>query len=359
VYAGEHWVCPQTNFGGGRHIPGRTSGPPTAANLNWKCDSFERTVKMQNNTTEIKWESAIEFSKIPDNNILEIMKKANALRKQYKQNTVFTCGIINAKSGFCSQDCAFCAQSIHHQTNAKTYPLFDKQTIIDQALKFEDHGTSHFSIVTSGFMLNSQEMDTICNAIIEIRKRTNISICTSLGTISSKMAHQLKQSGVTNYHHNLETAQSYFRQICTTHDYHDDIETIHMAKSAGLSVCCGGIMGLGESWEQRIELAFLLRELKVDSIPINFLNPIPSTKLENQALLSSSTALKCIALFRLIHPEKDIVVCGGREITLKKDQSRLFFAGANGLMIGDYLTTPGQQIETDLKMIHDLGLHIK
>jgi len=311
------------------------------------------------NSTNMTFESAIEFSKIPDNNIQGILKKANALRKQHKQNNVFTCGILNAKSGFCSQDCAFCAQSIHHQTNATTYPLFDKQKIIDQALKFEDYGTTHFSIVTSGFMLDFHEMDTICNAIIEIKARTNITICTSLGTISSQMANQLKQSGVTNYHHNLETAQSFFSQICTTHDYHDDIETIHLAKSVGLKVCCCGIMGLGESWEQRIELAFLLRELNVDSIPINFLNPIPGTKLENQALLTSSTALKCIALFRLIHPEKDIVICGGREITLQKDQPRLFFAGANGLMIGDYLTTPGQQIETDLKMIRDLGLCVK
>jgi biotin synthase len=314
---------------------------------------------MQNISTEITLASATEIAKNSDNNIQDFLRKANALRKQHKQNEIFTCGILNAKSGFCSQDCAFCAQSIHHQTNSKTYPMFDKQKIVEHSLKFEDYSTTHFSIVTSGFMLDSHEMDTICNAIIEIKQRTNLSICTSLGTITPQMALQLKQSGVTNYHHNLETAQSFFHKICTTHDYHDDIETIHLAKSAGLRVCCGGIMGLGESWEHRIELAFMLRELNVDSIPINFLNPIPGTKLENQSLLTSSTALKCIALFRLIHPEKDIAVCGGREITLKKDQSRLFFAGANGLMIGNYLTTPGQQIETDLKMIHDLGLCVR
>ena len=313
---------------------------------------------MQNNNHAITYESAKEFSKIPDNKIQEFLEIANSLRKQYKQNNVFTCGIINAKSGFCSQDCAFCAQSIHHQTEAQTYPLFDKHKIIEQAIGFEDSGASRFSIVTSGFMLDSHEMDTICNAIIEINQRTNMTLCASLGTITSQMAHQLKQSGVINYHHNLETAHSFFYKICTTHDYNDDIETVHLAKSAGLRVCCGGIMGLGESWEQRIELAFLLKELNVDSIPINFINPIPGTKLENQPLLASLTALKCITLFRLIHPEKDIVVCGGREITLKEDQSRIFFAGANGLMIGNYLTTPGQKIETDLAMIQSLGFRV-
>ena len=314
---------------------------------------------MQQNNLAITYEYAKEFSKLPENDIQEYLEKANALRIKFKQNNVFTCGIINAKSGFCSQDCAFCAQSIHHQTNAQTYPLYDRQTIVEQALGFEDSGASHFSIVTSGFMLDSCEMDTICNAIISIKQRTNLTLCTSLGTISSQMARKLKQSGVTNYHHNLETAHSFFDKICTTHDYKDDIETIHLAKNEGLRVCCGGIMGLGESWEQRIELAFLLKELNVDSIPINFLNPIPGTKLEKQPIMSSSTALKCIALYRLIHPDKDIVVCGGREITLKDDQSQLFFAGANGLMIGNYLTTPGQQIETDLAMIQNLGLRVE
>jgi biotin synthase len=313
---------------------------------------------MQKKNTPINYESAIHFSAIPEEKIQPFLERANAFREQYKQNTVFTCGIINAKSGLCSQDCAFCAQSIHHQTGVTTYPLYDQKTLVEQAIGFADAGATHFSIVTSGFQLNSNEMDTICNAMINIKKKTNLTLCASLGTISAHKANQLKDSGVTNYHHNLETAHSFFDKICTTHNYNDDIKTIHQAKSAGLKVCCGGIMGLGESWEQRVELAFLLKKLDIDCIPINFLNPISGTKLENQPLLSSLEALKCIALYRLIHPEKDIVVCGGREITLKENQSRLFDAGANGLMIGNYLTTPGQQIEKDLSMIQDLGLQI-
>jgi len=301
-------------------------------------------------------DSAKELANILDKSIQEILQEANTLRIQYKQNKVFTCGIINAKSGFCSQDCAFCAQSVFHQTNAQTYPLYNKQKIVEQALVMEDCGATNFSIVTSGLILSSQEMETICNAIIEIKQKTEMTICISPGKITDQMAHQLIQSGVTNYHHNLETSKSFFKNICTTHDYNVDIETIQLAKSNGLRVCCGGIMGLGETWQHRIELAFLLKDLDVDSIPINFLNPIPGTRLEKQPLMSSSNALKCIALFRLINPVKDIVVCGGREITLKNEQSRIFSAGANGLMVGNYLTTPGQKIEKDFQMIQDLGL---
>jgi len=308
------------------------------------------------NQSNITFEEAMALSKLPDESLL---KRANDLRNKTKQNKVFTCGIINAKSGFCSQDCAFCAQSTHHATDVQTYPLFETQKIIEKALAFADSGATHFSIVTSGFRLNSQEMATVCRAVDAIKHNTHLILCTSLGTLSLEMAHQLKQCGVTNYHHNLETSRSFFDNICTTHDYDDDIETLHIAKAAGLRVCCGGIMGLGESWKQRIELAFLLKELKVEAIPINFLNPIPGTKLEKQPLLSPLTALKCIALYRLISPEADIVVCGGREVTLQEHQRRLFFAGANGLMIGNYLTTPGQKIDADLSMIKELGLHIQ
>jgi len=316
---------------------------------------------MQNQTQRagITYESAKNYAHMPEIDTHELIHRANALRERFKQNNVFTCAIINAKSGYCSQDCAFCAQSVHHNTETKTYPLFRTEKIVEQALAMTDSGATHFSIVTSGFMLNSQEMDTICQAIEQISRQTPLTLCTSLGLLTASMANQLKQAGVTNYHHNLETAKSYFGQICSTHNYDDDIETLHIARSAGLRICCGGIMGLGENWDHRIELAFLLKELDVDTIPINFLNPIPGTRLENQPLLSSGTALKCIALFRLIHPEKDIVICGGREVTLQEDQHRLFSAGANGLMIGNYLTTPGQKITSDLEMIRQSGLLIK
>jgi biotin synthase len=170
------------------------------------------------------------------------------------------------------------------------------------------------------------------------------------------MAQSLCQSGVSNYHHNLETARSHFNQICTTHSYDDDIQTLILAQKAGMRVCSGGIMGLGESWSQRIEMATALKELDVDSIPINFLNPIAGTPFEQRPLISPMTALKCIALFRIVNPEKDIVVCGGREVTLKDFQSWVFLAGASGLMVGNYLTTCGRNIEIDMEMIAQQGL---
>jgi len=304
------------------------------------------------------YEDALAAAHLPENDLLSLMKQASALRNQLKKNYVFTCGIINAKSGFCSQDCAFCAQSIHHETGVKTYPLIDETQITQKAIQLAESGATRFSIVTSGFKLNQQEIDTICKAVSIIKEKTSLTICTSLGTLTPTIAKQLKQCGVTNYHHNLETSRSFFHHICTTHDYNDDIETINIAREAGLRLCSGGIMGLGESWEHRIELAFTLKELPVSSIPLNFLNPIPGTALEKHPILSPWEALKCIALFRVILPEKDIVICGGREITLKDEQPRIFSAGANGLMIGNYLTTLGRQIETDLQMIRSSGLTV-
>ena len=176
-------------------------------------------------------------------------------------------------------------------------------------------------------------------------------LCVSIGMLDEKMAKKLVSSGISNFHHNLETARSYFNQICTTHDYDEDIETIQIAAASGLNVCSGGIMGLGETWEQRVELAFTLKELNVRSIPLNFLNPVKGTKFENRPLMSPLDALKCIALYRFIHPDKDITICGGREPVLKDFQSWVFMAGANGLMIGNYLTTKGRHTGMDLEMM--------
>jgi biotin synthase len=177
-----------------------------------------------------------------------------------------------------------------------------------------------------------------------------------LGILAEPTLRELKESGITTYHHNLETAGSYFDQICTTHAYDEDIETVRLAQSAGLSVCSGGIFGLGETWGQRVELAFTLRELNVDSIPINFLNPIPGTRMESRLLLTPMEALKCIALVRLVNPEKDITICGGREVTLRDCQSWFFIAGANGLMVGNYFTTQGRSITMDMDLIREMEL---
>lgn len=302
----------------------------------------------------VSYEAACELATLSDNDTIDFILCAHKIRNKFKKGNLFACSIVNAKSGFCSQDCAFCAQSASHKTDISTYPLLSEEKLVNTAISMHESGATKYSMVTSGYMLTDKEIETICKAAATIKKETDLTICGSLGMLTEPMAKKLKEGGITTYHHNLETARSYFDQVCTTHDYDEDIQTIKLAKSAGLKVCSGGILGLGETWEQRVELAFTLKELDVDSIPINFLNPIPGTRMEYRPLLSATEALKCIALFRLINPEKDIIVCGGREITLGDYQSWVFMAGANGLIIGNYLTTKGRNIKMDTDMMKEM-----
>lgn len=288
--------------------------------------------------------------------VTDLVLCANKLRQHFKKDKIFLCSIINAKSGKCSQDCAFCAQSSFHQTTIETYPLLSPETIIDNALEMHTAGATHYSVVTSGHSLTDDEIDQICKAVGIIREKTDMTVCGSLGMLSETSARKLIQSGMTRYHHNLETAESHFDKICTTHSYSEDIDTIQIAKKHGFNVCSGGIFGLGESWNQRVELAFTLKELDIDTVPVNFLNPVAGTKMETMDLLSPMDAIKIIALLRIINPEKNITICGGREITLKDFQSWVFPAGTNGLMIGNYLTTSGRDMAMDIEMINALGL---
>jgi biotin synthase len=233
--------------------------------------------------------------------------------------------------------------------------LLSLEQLISKGLRFADEGATHFSVVTSGTALNEAEIDTVCRVSEYLRKNSNLRLCASLGMLSEINARKLKSAGISRYHHNLETARSFFDQICTTHKFDDDIETIQNAKTAGLEVCSGGILGMGESWEQRVELALTLRDLDVDSVPINFLNPIQGTRFEGATSLPPMDALASIAIFRFIHPRKDITICGGRESTLKDFQSWIFLAGANGIMVGNYLTTQGRDIQMDHDMIAQMG----
>ena len=313
---------------------------------------------VEDSKNAVSYELACELATIPDGTI-DLVTCAGKIRDKYKKNKVFACAIINAKSGLCSEDCAFCAQSVHHKTGVKTYPMVNEEVIVKQALRMQEAGATNFSVVTSGFALDQKEIETVTHAAAAIRQRTDLTLCGSLGGLTEALALELKESGISNYHHNLETSRSYFDEICTTHDYDDDIQTVKLAQSAGLRACSGGILGMGESWEQRVELAFTLKALDVDSIPLNFLNPISGTRMGNRALLPPMEALKTIALFRVINPEKDITICGGREQTLRDFQSWVFLAGANGLMIGDYLTTAGRNSGMDIEMINEMGLRVQ
>lgn len=316
---------------------------------------IETAEKIIHHHGEITYEQAMAMATAESDQTMDLIALAGKIRQHCKPTRFFKCAIINAKSGMCPEDCAFCAQSAHHRTDVETYELLSAERLEQTGLEMAAAGASNYSIVTSGTALTEADIDTVCRVARRLKAKTGLTLCASVGLLKLEAARQLKAAGIERYHHNLETARSYFERICSTHDYDDDISTVKVAKAAGMVVCSGGIFGMGESWAQRVELAFTLKALDVDSIPINFLNPIKGTRLEDKPLLPPMEALKIIALYRFIHPRKDITVCGGREATLKDFQSWIFAAGANGLMVGNYLTTKGRNMEMDLEMIDALS----
>ncbi|MFH0774996.1 MAG: biotin synthase BioB [bacterium] len=302
---------------------------------------------------DIGMEDAIYLVASP---FFELLFWANLIRERFKGKMIDTCSIINAKSGRCPEDCKFCAQSAHYKTEIPQYPLIDREKVAESAHSAKFSGAKHFGIVTSGRGLSQNEIERVCKMIEAIK--TDISPCASLGRLTENYASQLKSVGLVRYHHNLEAGETFFAQIVRSHTYKERIESIEIAKQAGLEVCSGGIFGVGESWQDRIELAFKLRELEVDSIPLNFLNPVPGTPLGERERLSPFEALRIVALFRFIHPKRDIKIGGGREVTLRDLQGWMYYAGANSVMIGNYLTTLGRPKEEDMRLIEDFGLYV-
>ncbi len=286
---------------------------------------------------------------------MELFSLANYFRTKLGDR-VDLCSIINAKCGLCPEDCKFCAQSAHNDTEITTYPLMNEEEILSMAQMMEEEGAARFCIVTSGKELNGEDFENILSSLRIIRKETGLSVCISSGVLTDERALVLKRAGATRIHHNLETSKNFFNKICTTHTYDEKIKTIYVAKNAGLEVCCGGIIGMGESVSDRLELAFTLRNLDVDSIPINILNPIKGTPIGIEKPIEPLEILKTISVFRLILPEKNIRVAGGREKNLRDLQSLCLLAGANGLLLGNYLTTEGRMPGDDIQMITDLGL---
>ena len=312
--------------------------------------------KIIQQSAEITRDEALELAAGGPEATPDMIACAGKIRERHKRNGVFKCAIINAKSGMCPEDCAFCAQSAHHHTQVAVYDLLSAEKLEAGGMKAAAAGATHYSVVTSGTSLTERDVDTVCRVAERLKRKTDLTLCASVGLLEPVAARKLKAAGISRYHHNLETSRSHFEAICSTHDYEDDVQTVKEAKAAGLMVCSGGIFGMGESWEQRVELAFTLKELDVDSVPINFLNPIKGTRLQDRSMLRPMEALKVIALYRFIHPRRDITICGGREATLGDFQSWIFAAGANGLMVGNYLTTLGRSMEMDLEMIRELGL---
>lgn len=285
-----------------------------------------------------------------------LMAHAWEIKERFKGKTVSLCSIINAKSGICPENCRFCAQSAHYETSAPTYPLMEAEEIVEKAREAKKAGAHFFGIVTSGTSVAREEEWDVIHQAIDGINRLGIKPCGSLGMLNRKQAKRLKEAGLFRYHHNLETSRSFFPSICTTHEYEEDTETVRIAKEAGLSVCSGGIIGLGETMAQRIEMAMTLKELDVDSVPINILNPISGTPLVGTEPLAPIEILMTVALYRFILPTKDIKLCGGKERNLRQLLPLGMVAGCNSLMTGNYLTTEGRDTTHDLEMIKDLGL---
>lgn len=300
---------------------------------------------------------ALELAALPAVHTLNLFTVAGlAAGVNASRTRSFTCGIINAKSGRCPENCAFCAQSAHYRTGAPEYPLVDEEMLLRRAEELAAAGAARFGIVTSGTALNEREVDAVCAAVQRITAEVGIRVCGSLGQVNAEQAKRLVQAGLRRYHHNLETAASFFPKICSTHAYEEDVASLAVARDAGLELCCGGIFGLGESWKQRVEFSQTLAELDVDAIPVNFLTPIPGTPLENAPRLRPGEALRIISILRLMHPGRDIIVCGGRAAVLGAWQSWIFAAGANAMMTGNYLTTAGNAFAEDHELLGELGL---
>ena len=305
---------------------------------------------------EVSISEALELFIEGSSKPFRVIAASSEIRENFKGKEIILCGITNAKSGKCSEDCKFCAQSSYYPTDVLSYPLKTLAEMITEANDAARSGAEFFGIVTSGKRIKAKkEWNEIFKAVKGMNK-IGVKPCASLGLIDVEKAKELKAAGLFRYHHNLETSRSFFKNICTTHDYEEDVETIRNAKKAGLSVCAGALFGMGESITHRIELAATLQELNVDSVPLNILNPIKGTPLSRMLPLSPLEILMTIAVFRFMLPDKDIKLSGGKEKNLRQLLPLGIIAGANSLMTGNYLTTTGRDSKLDQEMIADLGL---
>ncbi|HRU97377.1 MAG TPA: biotin synthase BioB [Ruminococcus sp.] len=284
----------------------------------------------------------------------QLCSGADRIRKHFKGEHVDLCSIINGRSGRCSENCKFCAQSAHHCTGIEEYPFLDEKKILAECLHNEERGVHRFSIVTAGRTLSDDDFEKAISAYKLMDSKSSLELCASHGLLSQEQFDRLHSAGVRRYHANIETSRRNFPNICTTHTYEDKIECIRRAQKAGFEVCSGGIIGMGENWEDRIDMAVSLSELGVKSIPINALMPIKGTPLENTERITAEDILRTVALFRYIVPEADIRLAAGRNL-MENCGAKAFLSGADATITGDMLTTSGNDIQGDIEMLNSMG----
>ena len=299
-----------------------------------------------------------ELADTPEREVLSLMAGADLIRTHFFGNAIHLCTIVNGKSGRCSEDCAFCAQSSAAVTDAPVYPLRSSDELRETGRRAALTPVHRYSVVTSGRGLPRREVAVVAAALSGLDAE-GIGACASLGILDDDALQLLKEAGVGRYHHNLETAESHFDRLCTSHSYNERVATVLAAKQAGLSVCSGGVFGTGETDRQVLELAWALKALDVDAVPLNFLVPIPGTRLAHAAPQSPLRCLKIIALFRYVLPDKELIVCGGRERNLRELHPLIYYAGASGVMTNNYLTTKGRSLDEDLALLERLGLEVR
>lgn len=305
---------------------------------------------------EVTREEALELVEAP---LEELAQAADQLREHFCGDRFDLCTIINGKCGKCSEDCKYCAQSAHYHTNLEeSYPLLPTEELVKGAAENKRQGVLRYSIVTSGRKLSDREVDQVCESIQAIREQVGIEVCVSFGLLGEEAFRKLKEAGASRVHCNLESSRCYFPQVCTTHTYDEKIQTMQAAQRAGLSICSGGIIGLGETMEDRIDMVLTARELGVKSIPVNLLNPIPGTPYEHNPVLTEDELRRVVAIFRFLIPDGNIRLAGGRGL-LQDKGARCFRSGANAAISGDMLTTSGITVRRDQEMLNELGYQVR
>ncbi|MBI4114951.1 MAG: biotin synthase BioB [Candidatus Omnitrophica bacterium] len=310
---------------------------------------------------EISYEEAFRLIQIEDSEELEtLLHAAHEITHHFNSNQAGLCSLINAKSYLCGEDCGFCAQSVRYDTQADRYTLMEPEKVVEAAKRAEKLGTQNFCIVTSGASPTDTEFEKILEIVKLLTQETKLHIDASLGFITEEQASRLKEAGLRRFNHNLQSSREFYPNIVSTHTYDTRVETIRALLEGGLELCSGGILGMGETKEDRVRLAFELKPYAPHCIPINVLNPRPGTPLESQPKFDPKEVLKTIAVFRFIHPKSNIKLAGGREANLtSKEQERALQGGANGLIIGGYLTTSGNPVQEDLRMLEAAGFQVK